>query len=328
MRKDDVFRYGISMWAPFRDREVCERIRAIRREDICNHPNPDISIEVIRDEDISFYRIHDIFFRIREAMEANRRLVLILPQPHPQYIKVAYLINRFRVSCRNLYTFNMDEWADEEGHIAPETYENGFMYAHLNNFYYNIDEKLRPPREQIQGINGIKKITSKASEGSGAITIELLEGADVRTVLDEVKARVDAIETFPEEIESPVIQEVLIRQQVINIAISGPTDERTLKELGVQIRDEISALPDITQVELTNARPYEVSIEVSEAALRRYGLTFEDIASAVRRSSLDLPGGSIRAESGEILLRTKGQAYWGEEFEELTLISRTDGTQP
>ena len=71
--------------------------------------------------------------------------------------------------------------------------------------------------EQIQGINGIKKITSKASEGSGSITIELLEGADIRTVLDEVKARVDAIETFPEEIESPVIQEVLIRQQVINI---------------------------------------------------------------------------------------------------------------
>jgi len=181
--------------------------------------------------------------------------------------------------------------------------------------------------EQIQGINGIKKITSKASEGSGSITIELLEGADVRTVLDEVKARVDAIETFPEEIESPVIQEVLIRQQVINIAISGPTDEWTLKELGVQVRDEISSLPNITQVELTNARPYEVSIEVSELALRRYGLTFEDIASTVRQSSLDLPGGSIRAESGEILLRTKGQAYRGEDFEELTLISRIDGTQ-
>ncbi len=181
--------------------------------------------------------------------------------------------------------------------------------------------------EQIQGINGIKKITSKSSEGSGSITIELLEGADVRTVLDEVKARVDAIETFPEEIESPVIQEVLIRQQVIDVAISGPTDERTLKELGEMIRDEISALPDITQVELTNARPYEVSIEVSEEALRRFGLRFEDVASAVQRSSLDLPGGSIRAESGEILLRTKGQAYRGEEFEDLTLISRIDGTQ-
>ncbi len=181
--------------------------------------------------------------------------------------------------------------------------------------------------EQIQGINGIKKITSKASEGSGIVTIELLEDADIRTVLDEVKTRVDAIETFPEEVESPVIQEVLVRRQVIDIAISGSTDERTLKELGETVRDEISALPGITQVELTNARPYEVSIEVSERALRRYGLRFEDIAFAVRQSSLDLPGGSIREQSGEILLRTKGQAYRGEEFEDLTLISRRDGTQ-
>lgn len=181
--------------------------------------------------------------------------------------------------------------------------------------------------EQIQGINGIKKITSKSSEGSGRITVELLEGADIRNVLDEVKARVDAIETFPDEVESPVIQEVLIRQRVISIAISGPVDERTLKELGLKIRDEISALPDITQVELTNARPYEISIEISEEALRRYRLSFEDVAVAVRNSSLDLPGGSIRAESGEILLRTKGQAYRGEEFNELTLISRIDGTR-
>ena len=181
--------------------------------------------------------------------------------------------------------------------------------------------------EQIQGINGIKKITSKATEGSGTVTIELLEGADVRSVLDEVKARVDAIETFPDEVESPVIQEVLTRRQVIKIAVSGSTDEHSLKIVGETIRDEISALPDITQVDLTIARPYEVSIEVSEESLRRYGLRFEDVASAIRRSSLDLPGGSIRSESGEILLRTKGQAYRGEEFESLTLISRIDGTQ-
>jgi len=180
--------------------------------------------------------------------------------------------------------------------------------------------------EQIQGINGIKKLTSKASEGVGAVTIEVMESADMRTVLDEVKARVDAIETFPEQIESPVIQEMLVRRQVINVAVSGPADERTLKVLGEQIRDEISALEGITQVELANARPYEVSVEVSERALRRYGLTLDDVATAVRRSSLDLPGGSIRAVSGEILLRTKGQAYRGQEFEDLVLISRIDGT--
>ena len=109
--------------------------------------------------------------------------------------------------------------------------------------------------EQIQGVDGIKKITSRTSEGNGTVTIELLEGADIRTVLDDVRTRVDAIETFPKEIESPAIQEVLRRRQVINIAVSGRTDERALKELGLKIRDEISALPGITQVELSAARP-------------------------------------------------------------------------
>ena len=181
--------------------------------------------------------------------------------------------------------------------------------------------------EQLQGISGIKKMTSTASESQGSVLIELLEGEDVRDVLDEVKSRVDAIETFPEEIESPVIQEILVRPQVINVAVSGPADEKALKRLGEKVRDEISALPGITQVELTNARPYEISIEVSENTMRRYGLTFDQVANAVRRSSIDLPAGAVKTTGGEILLRTKGQAYEGIQFENLALISRRDGTQ-
>ena len=181
--------------------------------------------------------------------------------------------------------------------------------------------------EQLQGISGIKKVTSTASEGQGSVLIELLEGEEIRGVLDEVKSRVDGIETFPEEIESPVVQEILVRRQVISIAVSGPADEKTLKKLGEQVRDQVSALPGITQVELTNARPYEVSIEVPEQTLRRYGLTFDQVAAAVRRSSLDLPAGSIKTRGGEILLRTKGQAYDGAQFENLALITRRDGTQ-
>ena len=120
----------------------------------------------------------------------------------------------------------------------------------------------------------------------------------------------------------PVIQEVTNRSQVINVSIAGDTDELTLKRLGEKVRDELTLLPEITQVELKNARPYEISIEVSEEALRRYGLTFDDVAHAVRRTSLDLPGGSVKTASGEILLRTKGQAYRGPEFENLTLLTR------
>jgi len=181
--------------------------------------------------------------------------------------------------------------------------------------------------EAIQGLDGIKKIVSQASENVGAVRVELLPDAVAREVMDDVKTHVDAIDTFPDEAERPIIQEVLIRKQVINVAVAGEADERTLKRLGERVRDEISALPDITQVELANARPYEVSVEVSEESMRRYGLTFDDIARAVRRSSLDLPGGSIKTKGGEILLRSKGQAYRGAEFENLVLSSRVDGSR-
>ena len=181
--------------------------------------------------------------------------------------------------------------------------------------------------EQIQGIDGIEKITSTASEGRGVVTVELLEGSDISRVLDDIKTNVDAIETFPEETESPVIKEVLVRQQVLDVAVFGQADERSLKVIGEKIRDELSALPGITQVDLVVARPYEISIEVSEDSLRQYGLTFEAVARAVSQSSVDLPGGSVKTEGGEILLRTKGQAYRGIEFEGITLISRADGTK-
>jgi len=148
-----AFTYGVSQFAPCRDRDACEKVRGIRRDDITTHPNPDVAIRVVRDEDIAAMRIEDIFGRIKASDDEDKRLVMILPQPHPQYIKVAELINQHRVSCRNLYTFNMDEWADEDGNVAPETYPNGFMYAMLNNFYSRIDDDLRPPREQIHGIN-------------------------------------------------------------------------------------------------------------------------------------------------------------------------------
>lgn len=181
--------------------------------------------------------------------------------------------------------------------------------------------------EAIQDLEGIKRITSSSSEGVGSVMVELEPGTDTREMLNDVKARVDAIDTFPVETEKPVISELTNRRQVIDLAISGNVDEATLKAIGQRARDELIAIDGITQAELVAARPYEISIEVSEEALLRYNLTFDDVANAVRRSSLDLPGGSIRAEGGEILLRTKGQAYRGHEFESLVLLSRPDGTR-
>ncbi len=180
--------------------------------------------------------------------------------------------------------------------------------------------------EAIQGVDGISQITSTASEGSGRVVVDLELSADISRVVDDVKSRVDAIDTFPEETEKPIIQEVTARRQVIDIAVWGDADERTLKVVAERARDQLLAMPGITQVDLTNARPYEISIEISEKNLRRHGLTFEQVARAIRFSSLDLPAGSVKTEGGEILLRTKGQAYRGREFEDLVLISRPDGT--
>ena len=180
--------------------------------------------------------------------------------------------------------------------------------------------------EAVQGLEGIKEISSTASENVGTVNIEVRQGFDLRKLLDDVKSRVDAIDTFPDEAEEPTSREIVISREVIYVAISGDTDERSLKVVGEQVRDEISALPDVTQVALLSARPYEIAIEVSESALRQYRLTFNEIAQAVRRSSLDLPGGSIRSTGGEILLRTKGQAYVGQDFENLVLRARPDGT--
>ena len=117
------------------------------------------------------------------------------------------------------------------------------------------------------------------------------------------------------------------RNQVTDISISGNTDIFALKALAERVRDELTAMPEITQVDVVSAPPYEISIEVSEVALRRHGMTFDQVADAVRRSSLDLPGGSVRTDGGEILLRTIGQAYRGAEYEDLVLWTRADGSR-
>jgi multidrug efflux pump subunit AcrB len=181
--------------------------------------------------------------------------------------------------------------------------------------------------EELEGVEGVKQIRSNAKEGVCSISVELFEDTDTGKALDDVKNRVDAIDTFPVETEKPIVNLVSIVRAVLDIAVTGPTDERTLKVIGQQVRDDIAKLSGVTQVELRNTRPYEVSIEVSESSLRRNGLSFDDVANAVRSRSLDLPGGSIKTIGGEILLRTKGQAYWGQEFEQLVLRTAPDGTR-
>lgn len=180
--------------------------------------------------------------------------------------------------------------------------------------------------EAIQGLDGIKKLTAIARENFGLVTVQVESDADARTLLDDIKARIDAIDTFPEETEKPIVQELTNRRQVIDVAVYGDADELSLRHLAEKVRDDLTALPQISIAELSNARPYEISIEVSETTLRRHGLTFDQVATAIRRSSLDLPGGSIKTAAAEVLVRTTGQAYTARDFEDLVLLTRPDGT--
>jgi multidrug efflux pump subunit AcrB len=181
--------------------------------------------------------------------------------------------------------------------------------------------------EAIEGVEGIDRLHTTAAEGACNVLAELLLDADANEALNEIKSRVDGITGLPVETEKPIVSKAVITRGVVQIAISGDVDERTLKEIGKEVRDDIAAMDGISQVTLAYVRPYEISIEVSEQVLRRYGLTLDQVANAVRNASLDMPGGTIRTEGGEILLRTKGQAYWGREFEDIVVLTRGDGTR-
>jgi len=181
--------------------------------------------------------------------------------------------------------------------------------------------------EEIHGIDGIEEITSSAAEGACGVSAELMTGYPIDRALSEIKNAVDSITTFPEETEKPIVSHVEVRNTAVSIAVSADASERSLKVYGERVRDSIASLPDVTQVELKNVRDYEISIEVAEETLRRHDLTFDEVVAAVRRGSLDRPGGSIKTTGGEILLRTKGQAYVGDEFERIVLRTEADGTR-
>ncbi|MDP6034890.1 MAG: efflux RND transporter permease subunit [Verrucomicrobiota bacterium] len=180
--------------------------------------------------------------------------------------------------------------------------------------------------DAVQGLLGVKRVVSTAAENVGVVSVELLPRTDTAKFLDEIQQKVDAIETLPEEAEQPIITELIIRKQVINVAVSGDVGELPLKRAGERVRDELLALSGVTQAELVNARPYEMSIEVPEAQLRRFGMTFDEVAAAIQKSSLDLPGGSIKTDNGEILLRVKGQAYRDADYGNITLRVNPDGS--
>lgn len=181
--------------------------------------------------------------------------------------------------------------------------------------------------EAIKDIEGIKQLTSTAREGLGSVSIEVEDGYDVQDLLDEVKVQVDAIPSFPGNTEKPVVYRIKFPQDVLWVSVYGQTTERELKQYAQEIRDDIANLSGISNVTVVGSRDYEISVEISESKLQEYDLTFNELVTAIRQSSIDLPGGSIRSENGDILLRANGQAYNAWDFAKIVLLSRDDGTR-
>jgi len=199
-----------------------------------------------------------------------------------------------------------------------------------------------PIEEAIQDVDGIDVIRSVARQSYATTTVEVATGYDVRNVMDDIKTRIDAIQNLAEEAEEPVLEELLIKAQVMSIAVSSESkiedgirtsdamDENGLRTFAEKVRTDLlnyrGGKQQVTQASLTGVRNYEISIEVPELTLRQYGINIDTVANAVRKASLDLPGGSVRTRGGEVLLRTNARRYTAEEFSPIPVITRPDGS--
>lgn len=185
--------------------------------------------------------------------------------------------------------------------------------------------------ESVRSIEGIKKQTSVAQEGSGSVILELNIDVDPQKVLSEVRSEVDRIPSFPLLAEDPEVEQITLRQPAISVGVIGPEitharSELELREITEQVRDELLLLPAVSQANINGAKEYQIDVEIPEATLRRYGLTLQDVARRIRRENLELPGGTIRTESQDILVKGKQKGSIGKDIETIPLITQPNGT--
>jgi len=227
---------------------------------------------------------------------------------------VGGLFTAFKIKQEVFPDFNLDAVTISVAYpgASPEEVESGIILA---------------VEEAVQDLEGIDEIRSTASEGSGSVTIEALEGADVTRLWQEAKSEVDRIDTFPDEARQPNVAIASRKRRVLTLAFYGTADETVLRETAERVRDELLLDPDITQVLFEGVRDYEIHVEVSQAVLRRYGLTLRDVADTIRRASVELGGGSLKTSGGDILVRMKDRRDYAEEYAKLPLITEENGAR-
>ena len=177
----------------------------------------------------------------------------------------------------------------------------------------------------VRGLDGVKEVTSTASEGRAKVEIELVDGVNADNVLQDVTNEIDSIQSFPELAEKPMISLAEVRNQVLIVLVHGDQEEQTLRDVAERVRDDLLQRPGITLVELGAVRPREIAIEVPQRHLRAYGLTLNRIGKEIGEAAIELPGGGVKTASGEVLLRTQERRDFGREFAEIPITSTPDG---
>ena len=195
---------------------------------------------------------------------------------------------------------------------APEEVEQGIVLA---------------LEEAVNGIDGVKRVTGTASENAGAVIIELLIGAEPDQVLNDVKSAVDRITTFPKDAEEPTVKEISLRKGVISLIISGEQDLMTLHQIAERARKELRQDPNITQIDILGVPPRELTITIDRDILRSHSMTLNDVAAQIRLSSLELPGGGIKTEGGELLVRLADRKKNAQDFGDIVIRSTYDGAE-
>lgn len=189
----------------------------------------------------------------------------------------------------------------------------------------DVERNVAIPIEQaLEGLPGVKLLRTESNRGGCEIRVEAKAGVDAKELLEEVKARVDRVNTFPSEIERPRYNVPSSEQwrEVITVAVMGDLSERDLLDASRMVRDQVAALPGVSNARITGNTTPEISIEAKPERLLHFGLSLNDITNAIRRSSIDLPAGQVRTPSGNVLIRTTGQAFSREQFESIVLRSR------
>ncbi len=187
------------------------------------------------------------------------------------------------------------------------------------------DAICRRIEEVVLGVEGVDRLRAIARENAGIVIAEFLEGADRQRMLDDIQAEMDRLDTLPEEAEDPVVSLLEIDNRVLTVVVSGPASRADLRRAAEIVEDSLLAQPEISLVRPANEPDPEIWIEVAEAELQARGLTLAEVAAAVQQASLDLPGGSVRAAGGHLLVRARGQALSAADFAALPLRARPDG---